>query len=362
MSDEGSEREVFGGLEGVPQPFERREVLGHDQAITSFLNTHKSGRMHHAWLICGPRGIGKATLAFQLARYLFQHPDGQNASETLSAADESDPDYRQIVSGGHPNLLHLAPPWDEKTKKFKTRLTVDEVRKVNQFYGLTAGAGGWRITIVDTADDMNANAANALLKTLEEPPKNSLFFVLSNRPGRLLPTIRSRCRKLTLSPLNQDVISQICTAPDMEIGEADATTIANAAMHSEGSVRRAIEMLRGNGLQFQSIFEKTVQAPRGSTPDWLAIHDLADRLANRTNAADYELFVEMLQNFIGLQVRLGAVGDVGPGGADIETLARWSEVWDKTRETASAAEIYNLDKKQVVLSAFQALTEMRRAV
>ncbi len=147
--------------------------------------------MHHAILIEGAEGIGKATLAYRFAHHVLTHPDPLVAPDQIADPDLDDPVGRQISSGASHHVLHLARPVDEKTGKAKSVITVDEVRRAGKFFGQTSGTGNWRVAIIDPADDLNRNAANAILKILEEPPKRSLFLVLSHTPGRLLPTIRS---------------------------------------------------------------------------------------------------------------------------------------------------------------------------
>ena len=160
---------------------------------------YRSGKLSHALLLAGPQGIGKATLAFHLARHLLRHPSPETAPDELEGPDTASSLFRQIATGAHPSVLHLTRPMNEKTKSFKTVVTVDEVRRINRFLSLTSHDGSYRVVIVDPADDMNTNAANALLKNLEEPPSRTLFILITHSIGRLLPTIRSRCQTILLS-------------------------------------------------------------------------------------------------------------------------------------------------------------------
>ena len=180
-----------------PHPREATDLFGQSEAEQTLFDAFMSGRMHHAWLLTGPKGIGKATLAYRAARFVLQHgvPEIASAARATDLSTPADqPVARQVIAGSHPNVLTLRRPWDDKAKRFKTVLTVDEVRRTAGFFGLTAGVKSWRIAISDAADDMNVNSENALLKILEEPPPQSLFFLVAHQPGRLLPTIRSRCR------------------------------------------------------------------------------------------------------------------------------------------------------------------------
>ncbi len=330
------QRPVADRIEGVPLPEESESVAGHDEAKRTFLNSWQSGRLHHAWLLSGARGIGKATLAFHLAKIL------------LSAARDSDGIdinvHRQVAQAAHPGLLHLSRPWDEKTKKFKMALSVDEIRRTQQFYGLTSATGNWRITIVDAADDMNASAANALLKVLEEPPNRSLFFVLSHAPGRLLPTIRSRCQFLPLSPLDETAIKDLLQSLDLEVND---TRINKAAQMSGGSIRQALQMLEGDVLEAWQRFEKLASAG-GGAGDWKTVHKLADTLSRRGQERAFLQFTEMAGNWIADRARLNE-------DRSLPILARWAEVWEKVNRSVRLAEAYNLDRKQVILSLFSDL-------
>src|SRR6185503_20550679 len=176
-------------IEGFAHPREIHALMGQDQALARAARAVRSGRPPSAWLITGAPGIGKATLAYRIARYLLAHGATAAGAEDLSVP-ENHPAARQVAAGSHPGLLVLKRAVNPKTGKLMTVLSVDEIRKLADFFGMTSGAGGWRLAIVDTADDMNDNAANALLKMLEEPPAHAMLLLLSNAPGRLLPTIR----------------------------------------------------------------------------------------------------------------------------------------------------------------------------
>src|SRR6185503_14284880 len=176
-------------IEGFPHPRERFDLLGQDIALGRAARALRAGRPPSAWLITGPPGIGKATLAYRIARYLLAHGATQEGPEDLSVPPDNSA-VRQVSAQSHPGLLVLKRAINPRTGKLMTVLSVDEIRRLSDFFGMTSGAGGWRVAIVDTADDMNDNAANALLKMLEEPPAHAMLLLLSNAPGRLLPTIR----------------------------------------------------------------------------------------------------------------------------------------------------------------------------
>ena len=190
----------------VTPPRERLKLVGHGEAEQTLLSAFQSGRLPHAWLISGPRGIGKATLAYRFARFLLNGGSEGGlfgGPDDLSVPAESSVAHR-VAAQAHPDLRVVERTANERTGKLRTEIVVDDVRDLSHFLRLTPSDGGWRIAIVDAADEMNRNAANALLKILEEPPDRAVLLVVSHAPGRLLPTIRSRCRKLVMKPLPLD--------------------------------------------------------------------------------------------------------------------------------------------------------------
>src|SRR5882757_9891297 len=232
-------------------PRETAELFGHREAETALLAAYRSGRIPHAWLIGGPQGIGKATLAYRMARFVLAHgqplaPSAQRA-ENL-AIDPNHPVARQVAASSHGGLLTLERTANDRGV-MRTVITVDETRETISFFGSTAAAEGWRVCIVDTVDELNPNAANALLKILEEPPQQSLFLLVSHAPSRVLPTILSRCRKLLLRPLaTSDVVRAASAATD---SAADEPALIEAAAASEGSVGRTLSLLGGDALKLQ---------------------------------------------------------------------------------------------------------------
>src|SRR3981189_3124809 len=232
-------------------PRETSTLAGHREAEAALLNAYRSGRIPHAWLIGGAQGIGKATLAYRMARFVLAHrnagaSDVQGA-ETLRV-EPSDPVARHVATGAHGGLLTLQRTLNDKGV-MRTVITVDETRETISFFGSTAAVEGWRVCIVDTVDELNPNAANALLKILEEPPRQWLFLLVSHAPARVLPTIQSRCRKLALRPLAVDDVIR-AAAQAANVGNDDPA-LSEAAEASEGSVARALTLLGGDALQLQ---------------------------------------------------------------------------------------------------------------
>jgi DNA polymerase-3 subunit delta' len=344
----------FDAIDGWPAPEAQTEWFGAPAAERTLLDAYRGGRMHHAWLLGGPKGIGKATLAYRFARFALAHPDPHSpavtAAGSLTVAAEN-PAARKIAARAHPNLLVLERPWDDERKRYRTELTVPEIRRTVSFFGSTAADAGLRIAIVDPADDMNASAANALLKILEEPPARSLFFVISHAPGRLLPTIRSRCRRLELAPLSAEVIGRALQA-------SDATHDPDlAAVLGEGSLRRSIQLLDGDGIEvYREMARLLNDLP---AIDMVAAHAFAERVAGRGSEEIYEGFLELMRGWLARRVRREAEPDGARPGEGV-SLERWAEVWEKLRESSQTAEDLNLDKKQVVLSLFMSLARGTR--
>src|SRR5215217_516424 len=202
-------------------PRETTAFFGHRHAETALLNAYRSGRIPHAWLIGGPAGIGKATLAYRMARFVLAHRNPLGSAvqhaETLWV-DASDPVASRVAAGAHGGLLTLERTLNDKGV-MRSVITVDETRETISFFGSTAAVEGWRVCVVDTVDELNANSANALLKVLEEPPARSLFLLASHAPGRVLPTILSRCRKLLLRPLEAADVA--CAVAEVTGASAD---------------------------------------------------------------------------------------------------------------------------------------------
>jgi len=332
-------------IDDLASPAQTFDLIGHRQPINHLAAQYASGRMHHAWLLNGPKGIGKATLAFRFAGHLFRNIDATKAPNIYVAPDKGDGVESRVAGGGHPNLLHLSRPWDEKQKKFKTELTVDEIRRTISFFGKTRGEMGWRVCIVDAADEMNDNAANALLKILEEPPSNTLFLVISHASGRLLATIRSRCQLLTVKPLSEDEVIKIADNLGLlkDVEPQDRQLVATL---SAGSPRRAAILLRNEGISLYRRLEKLCTSL--DQPEWSAIHSIASELAPRAKDEKFRLFMDLVYDFISRQTLPEANSQ-----RSISKLARWSQVWEKTRQSASLTDSYNLDRKQMILSLFE---------
>ena len=332
-------------------PRETTALFGHREAEAALLNAYRSGRIPHAWLIGGAQGIGKATLAYRMARFVLAHrnplaSDVQRA-ETLNV-DASDPVARHVAAGAHGGLLTLERTLNDKGV-LRTVITVDETRETIPFFGSTAAIEGWRVCIVDTVDELNPNAANALLKVLEEPPQQSLFLLVSHAPARVLPTIQSRCRKLLLRPLaTGEVIHAAAEAANIAI---DDPALAEAADAAEGSVSRALTLLGGDAIK---LHQKTA-ALLATLPkvDPRELHALGDALGSSDRVA-LAAFIDSVDRWVGERLH------ADDANANLPRLARLAEVWEKISRAARDTAEYNLERKPLVFSVFGLLAEATR--
>src|SRR5262249_53034416 len=258
-------------------PRETTVLYGHAEAERALLAAYRGARFPHAWLIGGPAGIGKATLAYRMARFVSAHPDPRAPLVQTAPSLHVDADHavaRRIAAQAQGDLLVLERTINEKTNKLYQDIRVEDVRRTVTFFGSTAGEGGWRIAIVDPVDELNPSGANALLKILEEPPRRAVLLLVSRSAARVLPTMRSRCRPLVLRPLNAaDVARAVAAAIG---GEPDAAEVAAVSGAADGSVGRALALLDGDALDLRN--QTMTLLERLPRVDPLALHALGDRL------------------------------------------------------------------------------------
>ncbi|HEY6834325.1 MAG TPA: DNA polymerase III subunit delta' [Pseudolabrys sp.] len=331
-------------------PRETNVLFGHEEAERALLDAYKGGRMPHAWLIGGQPGIGKATLAYRLARFVLAHPDPtapEVQSATSLAVDTENVVARRIAAQAQGDLLVLTRVINEQTGKLYTVIRVDDVRRTVSFFGSTAGEGGWRIAIVDAVDDLQREGANALLKVLEEPPARTLLLLISHAPGRELPTIRSRCRRLLLRPLDAaDVARALAESTGRSIDDPEVSTAAAAA---DGSVARALQLLDGAALALrQRVLDLFAQLP---TPDPRALHALGDALGG-TDPQTLATFMDLVNDWL--------ASHLTEATQEKARLARVALAWEKVNRTAREVETYNLERKPFVFSVFGELAEAAR--
>ncbi|HYM03916.1 MAG TPA: DNA polymerase III subunit delta' [Stellaceae bacterium] len=363
--------EEEGGAEPleIPSPRANPLLLGHAAAEEALLQAHASGRLPHAWLLSGPRGVGKATLAFRFARFLFSEGERGGlfapASATL-AMETNHPIFRRVASGGMADLLVVERGIDPRRKRMRSEIVVEDTRAIAGFMRLTPAEGRWRVVILDGADLMNRNAANALLKILEEPPRHSVLLLTSDNPRRLLPTIRSRCRSLVLKPLSDAVVGDALARFRPDLSASDRALLTTLA---DGSIGHALDLGGGGLTVYRNL---VVLLERLPDVDGAALHAFADRLARSDGEDSFRVMGELLGNWLARMVAVGAGREEAsnpstPGEAIAmrrlaarRGLDQWVEVWEKIARLFAQADSLNLDRKQVVLNAFFALEEAAR--
>ena len=332
----------------VRHPRETDTLLGHDDAERTLLEAYRSGRLHHGWLLSGLPGVGKATLAYRMARFVLRHPDPRASavrSATSLAVDAKDPVARRIAAQAHGDLLVLERSINDKTGKLRQEIQVDDVRRSVAFFGSTAGEGGWRIAIVDSVDELNREGANALLKVLEEPPRHALLLLISHSAARVLPTIRSRCRQLALRPLSPDQVARVAAAAV----DAPQEEIVAAAALAEGSVQRAVGFLDSDALALRQRILTLLEALPSIDPR--ALHALGDQLYG-TDAAPIAAFLDTINAWLAARLHEGEI--------DRPRLVRIADAWEKVNQAAAEVETYNLDRKPLVFNVFGWLAEASR--
>jgi len=353
-----------------PHPRLCPPLLGHEQAEAQMVDAVRSGRVAHAWLIEGPRGIGKATLAHRFARFLLAGMDGSEGgglfAESAPGLDVPD-DHRVsrlMAAGSHPDLLTVERTYDEKAKRLRKVIRAEEARSIADFMHLTPAEGGWRVAIVDSVDEMNATSMNSLLKILEEPPKRAVLLLVRHGPGRILPTIRSRCRRMVVKALEPTVLDRLLAthAPDLPAEERGPL-----AQLARGSLGRALDLIEAGGLGlYAQVFEQVAAAK----PDIQRMHGFADKLARKEAEAAFLAAVDMHIDLLARLARASAdprpPSEVVPGEAAAlkrlagrRSLDRWRELWENSRRLVQRAEAVNIDRKQVMLTLLLALDDDR---
>lgn len=350
-------------------PRETADLLGQAEAEQHLLRAYQSGRLPHAWLLTGPRGIGKATLAYRFARFLLSQAEDSPADpalfETAAPAKGLDiapehPVFRRVSAQSHADLLSIERRARDDGK-LKRDIDVESIRDLNSFLHMTASEGGWRVGIVDSADEMNSNAANALLKVLEEPPANAVLLLVSHAPGRLLPTIRSRCRRLALTALEESAVLHLL---ERALSEADPTQRLLLARLGEGSIGRALELAEEGGADlYEGLLAVLSDAPR---LDPVKCHAFAESIARDASGRRLRTVSDLLLWWLGRLIQAAGRGQTCEALVPEEeglaqrllargTLAQWLALWENLERLFTQAERASLDRKQVILTALDRL-------
>ena len=322
-------------------PREVFDLDGHEAAEEAFEATRARGRLHHAWLLTGPEGVGKATFAYRAARRLLGAPE--DPAHGVLGASPDHPISRQIIAHAHPDLFVIERIGEDG--KVRKVIPVDEARGLSEFFSKSPASSPHRVAIIDAADDLNVNAANAILKTLEEPPARGVLLMISHSPGRLLPTIRSRCRRLAFQPLSQDVTAAFVRDRE-DISAEDALRLAKMAGGAPG---RAWALAGAGAIAMDDAARAMIEAlPR---VDEAAALSIADRFRGGEGQAQFNLLFDRLAE----RVHSSSVERAGQG---IGGLDRWAQAWETLQRLPREVEALNLDRADAL---FTALGELRQA-
>lgn len=334
-------------------------LAGHERAEAMLRQAWDGKRLHHAWMLAGPAGVGKATLAYRFARFALAGGVAIDSGLTIAPGH---PVQALVANGAHRDLRTLERTIDPKTKKMRSGIVVDQVRSVTDFLALTSSGGGWRVMIIDPIDDLNTSGANALLKILEEPPKATLLLLISHQPGMLLPTIRSRCRVLPMSALEDAAVDRVLTHKLPELTSEQRRGLVALA---EGSVGRALELAEEGGDGMHQVVLGLFK--RDGSVSWDRAAMLGDRVM-RGDSALFMLMGEMLGRWLERVIRIAHGQPARSAISDVEAtlaraiaeragLERVMDVWDKTSHLIQRTDSLNLHRKQALLSLLGGLEQ-----
>lgn len=355
-------------MDVLSHPKENSRFVGHIDAEKALLSAFNNGTMPHAWLFSGPKGIGKASLAYRFARFVLANSAHDNlfADGDISSldVDKEHPAFSKIASGSHSDLMVLETGYDSKTDSVVREIKVDDVRRITKFFQLTSSETPYRIVIIDSVDEMNVNAANSILKLLEEPPANSLLLLVCHSLGNVLPTIKSRCRHLRMNPLDEGVLTDWLSG---EVGVGNKDEIEEIIALSKGSPGMALMLHYANGVEiYTQILTVLAHMPR---VDLAEIERLAEIVVVKDSAVPWQLFGYLLEFFLYSAVALkrfdpafsGVVGkeDVLFKRIQLQSgLEKQFEICEKVTGAIQDSERYNLQKKVVILNVFNMLATL----
>ncbi|MEM9148209.1 MAG: DNA polymerase III subunit delta' [Pseudomonadota bacterium] len=341
-------------LPGAPHPIETAQLFGHSAAERAVLDAWAAGRLHHAWLLTGPIGLGKATLAYRMALARLATPvDGPVPSDLSVPLDL--PLMRRARAGSEPRMRVLRRTVNEKTGRLRTQISVDDVREIKRGLALAVPDGGWRAVIVDAVDELTTAAANALLKVLEEPPDRTLMVLISHAPGGVLPTIRSRCRRRVLQPLGLEDLGHALAGAGIELPAEDLPALAEL---SGGSPGRAFQLAEGGGI---AAYREIVQLFTGQTLDRPGMIALSESAAGRAGADRLAQICTLTELFVARLARasFGTGSAAGEETALAATLSAhpaqarlWAEAAMRIGAATRHARAVNLDPAQTILDMF----------
>ncbi|GAA5094300.1 DNA polymerase III subunit delta' [Bartonella acomydis] len=323
-------------IDTILSPSQNNVIFGHEDTRHFLAQMREEGRLHHALLFEGKYGIGKATLAFHFAWNILSSQKGN-----FLQPEHNSITWHQITQGCHPGLLHISRCFDLKTQKFKTGILIDDIRDVMHFLNQTAQDNGWRIVIIDPAEDMNRSAANAILKMLEEPPAKTLFIIITHSPGKLLPTIRSRCQKISLRPLHDNEMKQVITHIFSNRDLPDDETIEMIIKRSKGSPRKAALLMCHGGFEIIKTIETFLEQ---SVCNLDVVHTLAQTLSALSSTLQFQQFCDEILD----KIQKKAIMFAERG--ELAFSKKCAQAWQKIHQDIGEMQSFNLDKKQFIIN------------
>ncbi|WP_406604334.1 DNA polymerase III subunit delta' [Bartonella gliris] len=326
----------YDDIDTVLSPSQNNIIFGHEDVRHFLAQMRKEGRLHHALLFEGEQGIGKATLAFHFAWNILSSQKGDFLQPEYNSIT-----WHQIMQGSHPGLLHVSRRFDVKTQKFKTGILIDDIRDVMHFLNQTSQDNGWRIVIIDPAEDMNRSAANAILKTLEEPPAKTLFIIITHSSGKLLPTIRSRCQQISLRPLRDDEMKKVITHIFSNQNLPDEETIEMIIQRSKGSPRKATLLICHGGFEIVKTIDSLLEQ---SFCNPAVVHTLAQTLSSLSSAIQFQQFCDEILD----RIEKRAIMLIERG--DLALSKKCAQVWQEIHNEIGEIQSFNLDKKQFIIN------------
>ncbi|MDD3181504.1 MAG: DNA polymerase III subunit delta' [Alphaproteobacteria bacterium] len=339
-------------MSDIPAPNQSLAVIGHEAAKRQIEAAYASGRMHHAWLITGEAGIGKATFAMHIAHMILS--GGENKFGRFNPEHQA---ARLIMSEAHPDLFVLRRPYDDKARRFKDVIPVEDARKLGPFLSMTASYGHGRVALIDEAHTLNRNGQNAILKMIEEPPTGATILLTATTVGALLPTIRSRCRVLKLDPLSNSELDVVLARLSIDVPEDQPKDKLYQAAH--GSIGRALSLIQTNVLPlYQEILTILTAMP---TLDLVRVHKLADGIGRKDESETYLALTSLVVDTLREAVLCAAQGKSDPTGLAVKMagsgrLDKALDIWDNTRQTFAMTESASLDRKLALINALSAIS------
>lgn len=365
-------------IAGAPHPMLANEIIGHSSQKLSFLSSFASNRLPQCWLLAGDMGIGKASFAWLIAKFLlttkYQPADLKidlsktNINSILEP--QSGSTLNRIISGSEQRVYIVRRGYNEKRKAFFKNISIEDVRKLQSYCSLSIADGGKRIIIIDTADDLNKSSSNALLKLLEEPPKNTIFLLISHQPNHLLPTIKSRCQKLSFSNLDQTDLGAVLTAIGCKIEPSDEVSLS---ILSKGSAGAACRLINSNCINlYRDILNIASSLPNLNTNKIL---QLSQNYFAKAKPSEFEIFIEMMQHFFSRLCKTGVMQKpVLPSVTDneakimkslcpnLKSARLWSEAANISLAKLNKGYLLNIDIESLILDAFIYLEECYQTI